>query len=325
MAEKERLQQSITASFRGIDVSDGDPEELFELVEIVGRGAYGAVWKALDRHTASTLALKLIPYGGRDEGLDAVRLEISILRECHHPNIVAFRGTYLSDGNLWIMMEYCAGKSVSDIMTDLQRPLQESAVAIICREALQALAYLHQQLKIHRDVKCSNILLTEQGDVKLADFGVSAQLMHAFSSRTSFVGTSCWMAPEVIQEQHYNGRADVWSLGMSCIEMAELNPPVVNLHPFQWVRELQAKGSPTFSEPEKWSAPFRDFTAACLTIVQAFPWGPGSAVRSSEEEAVSNLTLVTAIQNCCSVICQRRLEETHHAGPQQPPCFNTHF
>eukprot|EP00667_Euglena_gracilis_P007169 EG_transcript_7227 len=250
----------------GIDVSDGDPEELFELVEIVGRGAYGAVWKAHDRRTAGTVALKLIPCGGRDEGLEAVRREICILRECHHPNIVEFRGTYFSDGNLWILMEYCGGKSVSDIMTDLQRPLPEAAIAVICREALQALAYLHERLKIHRDVKCSNVLLTEQGHVKLADFGVSAQLMHAFSSRNSFVGTSYWMAPEVMREQFYNGRADIWSLGICCIEMAEMNPPVVNQHPFLWVREMQAKGAPTFSAPEKWSVSFRDFTAACLTV-----------------------------------------------------------
>jgi len=250
--------------FSGIDLLTGDPEEIFELLEMVGRGAYGAVWKAMDRRTKEVVALKLIPCTGRDDDMDAVRREVNILKDCNHPNIVRYGGSYLAEANLWILMEFCGAKSVSDIMADMEGPLTEPQIAVVCREALQALAYLHERLKIHRDVKCSNILLTEAGAVKIADFGVSTQLMNSLSFRNSFVGTSYWMAPEVIQEKHYNGRADVWSLGMSCIEMAEVTPPPASGHPFQWIMEIQKNGPPTFAHPELWSAQFQGFIAQCL-------------------------------------------------------------
>jgi serine/threonine protein kinase len=122
-------------------------------------------------------------------------------------------------------MEYCGGGSVAEVCKILDRGLEEDQIAIICREALKGLKYLHKMHKIHRDIKGGNILLTDNGQVKLADFGVSAKLTDTFSKRNTFVGTPYWMAPEVVLEEHYDGRADIWSLGITAIEMAEINPP----------------------------------------------------------------------------------------------------
>lgn len=161
-------------------------------------------------------------------------------------------------------MEFCGGGSISDICKLLDRGLQEWQIAIICREALKGLKYLHKMYKIHRDIKGANILLTDKGQVKLADFGVSAKLFGTFSQRNTFVGTPYWMAPEVILEEHYDGRADIWSLGITAIEMAEMFPPNSDVHPMRVLLMVQKNATPRLKQRDKWSPEFHDFLQKCF-------------------------------------------------------------
>ena len=203
----------------------GRPEDLFELLEQLGKGSYGAVYKARHRPSGTIVAVKVIPLSGEDEeGLEDIRREIAVLRECVHPNVVRYFGSFMGTEYLWIVMEHCGGGSVRDILSASNRPLREAQIAYLCGETLKGLVYLHSIFKVHRDIKCSNILLTESGGVKLADFGVAAQLTRTMSKRNTFIGTPHWMAPEVIQESRYDGKVDVWALGISAIEMAEVQP-----------------------------------------------------------------------------------------------------
>ena len=206
-------------------MEQGRPEDLFELLEQLGKGSYGAVYKARHRPSGTVVAVKVIPLTGEDEeGLEDIRREIAVLQECVHPNVVRYFGSFMGDEYLWIVMEHCGGGSVRDVLTASGAPLSESQIAFLCGESLKGLVYLHSINKVHRDIKCSNILLTESGGVKLADFGVAAQLTRTMSKRNTFVGTPHWMAPEVIQESRYDGKVDVWALGISAVEMAEVQP-----------------------------------------------------------------------------------------------------
>eukprot|EP01018_Ginkgo_biloba_P013706 Gb_30197 [translate_table: standard] len=162
-------------------------------------------------------------------------------------------------------MEYCGGGSVADLMNNTDEPLEEHQIAYICREALKGLSYLHSIFKVHRDIKGGNILLTEQGEVKLGDFGVAAQLTRTMSKRNTFIGTPHWMAPEVIQESRYDGKVDVWALGVSAIEMAEGLPPRSNVHPMRVLFMISSEPAPMLEDKEKWSLVFHDFVAKCLT------------------------------------------------------------
>lgn len=161
-------------------------------------------------------------------------------------------------------MEYCGGGSIAEVCKVLDMGLDEDAIALICREALKGLKYLHKIHKLHRDIKGGNILLTENGQVKLADFGVSAKLCDTFSKRNTFVGTPYWMAPEVVLESMYDGRADVWSLGITAIEMAEINPPNADMHPMRVLMMIPRSGKPRLRNKERWSSEFHDFLSQCF-------------------------------------------------------------
>lgn len=161
-------------------------------------------------------------------------------------------------------MEYCGGGSIAEVCKILDMGLEEDAIALICREALKGLKYLHKIHKLHRDIKGGNILLTESGQVKLADFGVSAKLCDTFSKRNTFVGTPYWMAPEVVLESMYDGRADVWSLGITAIEMAEINPPNADMHPMRVLMMIPRSGKPRLKNKERWSSEFHDFLSQCF-------------------------------------------------------------
>ncbi|XP_048234777.1 serine/threonine-protein kinase 4 [Ricinus communis] len=188
-----------------------------------------------------------------------------MLQQCSHPNVVRYLGSYQGEEYLWIVMEYCGGGSVADLMNVTEEPLEEYQIAYICREALKGLAYLHSIFKVHRDIKGGNILLTEQGEVKLGDFGVAAQLTRTMSKRNTFIGTPHWMAPEVIQESRYDGKVDVWALGVSAIEMAEGLPPRSTVHPMRVLFMISIEPAPMLEDKEKWSLVFHDFVAKCLT------------------------------------------------------------
>ena len=173
-----------------------DPTKLYELLTCEGKGSFGAVYKALRRSDATIVAVKVIQVSSSDE-VDSIHGEITMLRECNHANITQYTGAYLCSQTLWIVMEYCGGGSISDILKHFA--LKESDIALVAREVMKGLVYLHsrEQLKIHRDIKGANILLTDKGEVKLADFGVSKQLQETIAKANTFVGTPYWMAPEV--------------------------------------------------------------------------------------------------------------------------------
>ncbi|KAI0501121.1 hypothetical protein KFK09_016064 [Dendrobium nobile] len=255
------------ASFSSVpdSVNREDPTTKYELLHELGKGSYGAVYKARDLKTSELVAIKVISLTEGEEGYDEIRGEIEMLQQCSHPNVVRYFGSYQGEEYLWIVMEYCGGGSVSDLMNVIEEPLNEAQIAYICREALKGLAYLHSIFKVHRDIKGGNILLTEQGEVKLGDFGVAAQLTRTMSKRNTFIGTPHWMAPEVIQESRYDGKVDVWALGVSAIEMAEGLPPRSSVHPMRVLFMISREPAPMLEDKEKWSLLFHDFIAKCLT------------------------------------------------------------
>ncbi|PSC67730.1 Serine threonine-kinase dst1 [Micractinium conductrix] len=240
-----------------------DPFKIFELIHPLGRGSYGAVHKARILASGDIVAVKIIPVGEAEE-LAAIQKEIAILRECNHPNVVKYYGSWRTRDSLWICMEYCAGGSVSDIMHTCGGGLEEEVIAYISGQTLAGLSYLHTMGKVHRDIKCGNILLTEAGEVKLADFGVAAQLTNTMSKRNTFIGTPHWMAPEVIQVSQYDGKVDIWALGISTIEMAEQFPPRWRVNPNRVIFQVVKDPPPRLADKERWSLTFQDFVAQCL-------------------------------------------------------------
>jgi len=244
-----------------IITSDEDPTEIFEFLAQLGEGSYGSVYKALDKRDGMLVAIKVLEV---EEDTTTLQKEISILSQCHSKYIVAYKGAFEKDGHIWIVMEYCGAGSVCDIMAICDRVLTEEQIAVICKKALLGLQYLHSQNKIHRDIKAGNILLTDNGECKLADFGVSAELTNSMPKRTTTIGTPYWMAPEVLQANEYNGKADIWSLGITAIEMACGEPPLSNIHPMRALFMIPNNPPPKLPNPERYSEEFNDFIRACL-------------------------------------------------------------
>ncbi|XP_053225795.1 serine/threonine-protein kinase TAO3 isoform X3 [Podarcis raffonei] len=240
-----------------------DPQELFVGLHEIGHGSFGAVYFATNARTNEVVAIKKMSYSGKqtNEKWQDIIKEVRFLRQLKHPNTIEYKGCYLKENTAWLVMEYCLG-SASDLLEVHKKPLQEVEIAAITDGALQGLAYLHSHFKIHRDIKAGNILLTEPGQVKLADFG-SASIA---SPANSFVGTPYWMAPEVIlamDEGQYDGKVDVWSLGITCIELAERKPPLFNMNAMSALYHIAQNDSPTLQSNE-WTNSFRGFVDYCL-------------------------------------------------------------
>eukprot|EP00026_Physarum_polycephalum_P005843 Phypoly_transcript_05882.p1 GENE.Phypoly_transcript_05882~~Phypoly_transcript_05882.p1 ORF type:complete len:470 (+),score=85.35 Phypoly_transcript_05882:171-1580(+) len=244
------------------DTSRKDPEKDFQLLEKLGEGSYGSVWKAIHKQTGGIVAIKKV---GIDNDLDDIMKEIEFMKGCRSPYIVRYFGSYFKENELWIVMEYCGAGSACDMMKICDNTLSEDQIAVVCKDVLNGLAYLHGLLKIHRDIKAGNILLNNQGASKLADFGVSGQLSDTLAKRQTVIGTPFWMAPEVIQEVGYDLKADIWSLGITCIEMAESKPPYSNIHPMRAIFMIPSRPPPRLQEPDKWSKDFNDFIIKMLT------------------------------------------------------------
>ena len=218
--------------------------------------------------TGELAAIKIIKLEPNDD-FRLIQQEIVMMKDCRHANIVAFFGSYWRRDKLWICMEFCGGGSMQDIY-HATGPLNELQIAFVCRETLKGLHYLHTMGKMHRDIKGANILLTDDGDVKLADFGVSAQITATINKRRSFIGTPYWMAPEVAAVERkggYNQQCDIWAVGITAIELAELQPPMFDLHPMRALFLMSKSGfkPPTLKEKTKWSPQFHHFIKTALT------------------------------------------------------------
>nr|XP_020450578.1 mitogen-activated protein kinase kinase kinase kinase 2 isoform X2 [Monopterus albus] len=250
-----------------IGVSFLDPLQDYELIHRIGCGTYGDVFKARNIRTSELAAIKIVKLDPGDD-ITSIQQEMTMMKECKHKNIVAFFGSYHRNTKLWICMEYCGGGSLQDIY-HVTGPLKEKQIAYVCRETLQGLYHLHETGKMHRDIKGANILLTERGDVKLADFGVAAEISASAAKRKSFIGTPYWMAPEVAAVEKkggYNHLCDIWAVGITAIELAELQPPMFDLHPMRALM-LMSKSSfqpPRLKDKSKWSAGFQSFVKMAL-------------------------------------------------------------
>ncbi|XP_074056615.1 serine/threonine-protein kinase 3 isoform X2 [Macrotis lagotis] len=237
------------------------PEEVFDVLEKLGEGSYGSVFKAIHKESGQVVAIKQVPV---ESDLQEIIKEISIMQQCDSPYVVKYYGSYFKNTDLWIVMEYCGAGSVSDIIRLRNKTLTEDEIATILKSTLKGLEYLHFMRKIHRDIKAGNILLNTEGHAKLADFGVAGQLTDTMAKRNTVIGTPFWMAPEVIQEIGYNCVADIWSLGITSIEMAEGKPPYADIHPMRAIFMIPTNPPPTFRKPELWSDEFTDFVKKCL-------------------------------------------------------------
>eukprot|EP01117_Protostelium_nocturnum_P002767 TRINITY_DN1369_c0_g1_i2.p1 TRINITY_DN1369_c0_g1~~TRINITY_DN1369_c0_g1_i2.p1 ORF type:complete len:1307 (-),score=499.61 TRINITY_DN1369_c0_g1_i2:21-3941(-) len=252
-------------------MESGDPDDLFELVKEQAVGSFGTVYLAnyMKEGKTQEVALKII---GIEEGesLDEMLIEIEILKKCNHKNIVKHYGSWLREEELFIAMEFAAYGSLLELYDDFPKeaiPCDENEISFILKETIKGLTYLHSIGIIHRDLKASNILLDGAGQIKLADFGVSAQLTKERPNRNTLIGTPYWMAPEIINMDvsiPYDCKADIWSLGITAIELAERNPPLVDLAPMRALCLIPFEPSPTLKEKEKWSSNFHSFVATCL-------------------------------------------------------------
>uniref|UniRef100_A0A452IK55 non-specific serine/threonine protein kinase n=1 Tax=Gopherus agassizii TaxID=38772 RepID=A0A452IK55_9SAUR len=289
---------------------DLDPNEVWEIVGELGDGAFGKVYKAKNKETGALAAAKVIE-AKSDEELEDYMVEIEILATCDHPYIVKLLGAFYHDSKLWIMIEFCPGGAVDAVMLELDRGLTEPQIQVICRQMLEALVYLHSKKIIHRDLKAGNVLLTQDGDIKLADFGVSAKNIKTLQRRDSFIGTPYWMAPEVVmcetmKDTPYDYKADIWSLGITLIEMAQIEPPHHELNPMRVLLKIAKSDPPTLNCPSKWSPEFKDFLK---TALDKNPETRPSAAQLLEHSFVNKVTSNRALRELVAEAKAEVMEE----------------
>jgi len=245
-------------------ISKEDPNLIYSDAKKVGEGAAGEVFLATDCRNGQKVAIKKMPLN--NQNMKLLITEIGIMKTSVHTNIVGYIDSFLVGETIWVVMEFMAGGCLTEVLEQYENGVEmtESQIATVCRDTLAGLAYIHTLHRIHRDIKSDNLLLGDDGSVKLADFGYAAQLTQEKSKRNTIVGTPYWMAPELIRGQNYDQKVDLWSLGIMCMEMAEGEPPYMEFPPLRALFLITTKGIPDLKDQNKWSPEFKDFVKKCL-------------------------------------------------------------
>ncbi|KAK8829935.1 hypothetical protein WA577_001326 [Blastocystis sp. JDR] len=243
-------------------IREEDPLKVYvNINQRLGEGASGTVYKGTDSITGERIALKVAPASD----LKNLKNELALQRMCNQQNIVSIRDCYLWNDKLWIAMELMDAGCLTEILgPDIDFP--ETHIAYVCKNVLTALSYLHRNNKLHRDIKSDNVLMNTKGEIKLADFGFAVGLTQEENRRKSVVGTPFWMAPELIRGTAYDGSVDIWSLGITALEMADGEPPYYREPPLRALLMIHTSPSPTVHNPDKWSPEFLDFLKRCLEL-----------------------------------------------------------
>ncbi|XP_063273064.1 serine/threonine-protein kinase PAK 3-like, partial [Prinia subflava] len=266
--QKSQMTEELLQWLRSI-VNEGDPQTRYTKFVQVGQGGFGTVYKAFDPATGDVVALKKMPLHKRSRK-ELVINEIRIMKENRHPNIVNYIDSYLVDEDLWLVMEYVDGGTLTSVL--LQVFIDERMIAAISRECLKALDFLHSKNVIHRDVKSDNILLGMDGSVKLTDFGLCAQLTPERSTRCTVLGSPYWVAPEVLKRKEYDTQVDIWALGIVAIEMLEGEPPYFKESPLRAQHLIARNRYPPLRRPSRMSVLFHAFLHSCLDTDPSIRW-----------------------------------------------------
>eukprot|EP01120_Amphizonella_sp_Union-15-10_P015059 TRINITY_DN7600_c0_g3_i1.p1 TRINITY_DN7600_c0_g3~~TRINITY_DN7600_c0_g3_i1.p1 ORF type:complete len:551 (+),score=112.38 TRINITY_DN7600_c0_g3_i1:144-1796(+) len=240
-------------------VFSGDPAELFTLEKCIGQGSYGKVYKSIHNTTGGSVAIKVL-----HREVKHLVSEIETLMQLSHPNVVQYFGCYVCNSETWIVMEYCSRGCVArSVLENKNIDISEVHIAAILKQLLLGIDYMHSNKKIHRDIKAANLLISHDGTIKVADFSIAGTLSDGQKNST-LVGSPCWMAPEVFREEGYDQSVDIWSVGITAIELAQGHPPFKDLSVYQIMMRYSQKQSITLNKPKKWSKEFNDFISQCL-------------------------------------------------------------
>ncbi|XP_036258258.1 serine/threonine-protein kinase PAK 3-like [Molothrus ater] len=306
--------EEVLEQLRGI-VNEGDPKTKYIDFLQVGQGGFGTVYKATDPATGNEVALKKTPLRRRSKK-ELVVNEIQIMKENRHPNIVNYIDSYLVNEDLWLVMEYVDGGTLTSVL--LRVLMEEGMIAAISKECLKALDFLHSKNVIHRDVKSDNILLGMDGSVKLTDFGLCAQLTPERSTRCTMLGSPYWVAPEIVKRKEYDTHVDIWALGIVAIEMLEGEPPYFKESPIQAQRLIARNRYPPLRMPSKMSILFHAFLHSCLDTNPSMRWTARELLQHPFLRTAMSLSVLPDLICVARKICQAtETAQDSSANPEQ--------